>query len=414
MKKKGIIIVAIIAMVFGNVNSFAQIAYFKNKKTDMGREIVLQQHYGTRGDNGYRPVSGYFSLVLAPGMSLDVDLSFTYDESYRVVERLETMDMYGLILRCSWEYDDNGNQIEMLQDVSMDLGATWINEILYTCTYENNQLSEGLWQQWSEDENEWENCELDIYTFSEDVSTVLYKLWVEGQWVDDQLDTYTFGDDSYEVLKQLPMNGNWINYGKETHLLNAMGTPTEILYENWSGNQWVSSNKEIYTYDGELYTVILGQVYNQGDDTWADETRLLFEYENGNATHERYEKWEDGQWISSASELGHFAMPYNYNNDVMTLDEPQTSDVYLTYANLLDVKENAANMSISVYPNPVQGEMSIEVEGFAKAELYDLAGRMVMESKVNTMNVNGLQSGIYMLKVYDANGQSEMQKVVVK
>ena len=86
----------------------------------------------------------------------------------------------------------------------------------------------------------------------------------------------------------------------------------------------------------------------------------------------------------------------------------------MTYIDITGVNENAQVVNFTVYPTPAENDIQIQAEGFQKAEIFTLTGQMMLESVQNTINVSGLASGIYLLKVYDQTGNSATQKLVVK
>lgn len=71
-----------------------------------------------------------------------------------------------------------------------------------------------------------------------------------------------------------------------------------------------------------------------------------------------------------------------------------------------------AESELSIYPNPAQEMLNIRMEGSFEAQIFDLAGRKVMQAKGSdqmVLNLSELNNGVYMLKV---NGQ--VQKLVVR
>jgi hypothetical protein len=86
----------------------------------------------------------------------------------------------------------------------------------------------------------------------------------------------------------------------------------------------------------------------------------------------------------------------------------------MAYVDLTSVNESAQTANVKVYPVPAENEMFIQAEGFQKAEIYSLTGQKLMESATEKMNVSSLSQGVYLLKVYDRDGNNVIQRVVVK
>ena len=77
--------------------------------------------------------------------------------------------------------------------------------------------------------------------------------------------------------------------------------------------------------------------------------------------------------------------------------------------------------NLKIYPNPVtQGAFTIETKESkdAKYELYDLSGKVLIPSQklnsgANRISVNGIQSGVYLLKLI-SDGNTVSKKIIIK
>ena len=80
-------------------------------------------------------------------------------------------------------------------------------------------------------------------------------------------------------------------------------------------------------------------------------------------------------------------------------------------ATSLSIDDNVLNKGIKVYPNPSNGIVNIAIDNYngdITVEVYDINGRKVFSNagdymKVNTINLQGFQRGVYILNV---NGES--------
>ena len=81
-----------------------------------------------------------------------------------------------------------------------------------------------------------------------------------------------------------------------------------------------------------------------------------------------------------------------------------------------DIKDLEKSISLSIYPNPNQGDFLISTDkGIVNnVELFDAAGKKVYSQKgsSNTMNIEGIQSGIYLYRA-QVSGQIVSGKIVV-
>lgn len=65
--------------------------------------------------------------------------------------------------------------------------------------------------------------------------------------------------------------------------------------------------------------------------------------------------------------------------------------------------------SFSVYPNPVNKDLNIQLaadSSFIKCEVYNLLGQVVLESKQTKFSVKDLPAATYFIKVFTENGQA--------
>ncbi len=98
-----------------------------------------------------------------------------------------------------------------------------------------------------------------------------------------------------------------------------------------------------------------------------------------------------------------------------------TPMVRMNFDASLSVAENAANVNVAIYPNPVVGEATIEVNGAAASTIsvVDLAGKVVYTSNVAegtskvSFSTTNFSAGVYTVNVATSTG-TVTKKMVVK
>lgn len=94
-----------------------------------------------------------------------------------------------------------------------------------------------------------------------------------------------------------------------------------------------------------------------------------------------------------------------------------TNEYYVAvyYDGTVGVNENTTN-NINLYPNPANDSFTIEAESIQHVMVYNTIGQLVhsqdCEGNSAVVNLSGVDTGIYMVKVVTANGES-VQKVSV-
>lgn len=137
-----------------------------------------------------------------------------------------------------------------------------------------------------------------------------------------------------------------------------------------------------------------------------------------------------GEWVSLDMPLDDFTDAYgagDLSRDaiaqiVITAARADTSeavDVYMDniyfHKGTLGTSEVASKANIKAYPNPVvSGEnvtFSSDVQEF---EVYSVIGQRVKAAKANTLNTQGMKSGVYLVKVLAEDGSTQTIKLMMK
>ena len=400
--KKSFLILAVCVMAFGNANLFAQ-----RSQRLATIEKIMKQVRNTREDAWYEPVTAVYTHVDEKSDATFRN-TYTYDEyEYYLTEMLvETKNgsSWQNFEYLTYEYNFDGSPLEILSQEWDD--GDWENEAFVTYTYDNEDiLSEVIIQEW--DDDDWLNVEKMVFNFGDYSSTVLYSYW-DGVWRTEELYTYTYGTGGdYELLIQYMQGGAWQNDEKLTYTMNESFDIASILLEGWENNAWQNEERCAYNYENGVAVSLDIEAWQNGN--WTTMARMNFEYEDGNATYGHYQEWTGSQWVEANADIEMF-----YAENAASLTFEDSNEVNVQYADLtLSVDENQVK-AFKTFPNPATESIAISGEDFQKAEMYNIAGQKVLETTLNTVNVNGLPSGVYMLKVFGTNGSVETQNVVVK
>ena len=396
--KKGLFILAVFVMAFGNVG----LAQHKTNLKSNATQNVLK-HYGVRDDITIVPETAVWQTV----DDEHYRTTYSYDEyDYYLVEELTEFK-----LESGWkdwylvhyDYDFSGNVLEIYALNAFE-GDSWEDDSRASYSYENGELSEVVYQNW--DGNEWVNDMKEVYNYNGEVSTVLFWDWNGTTWSSDELWTYTDdGMGTIELLVQYMEGGAWQNDERVTYEKQFTGALISILYEDWVNNAWENEQYVGYIYqpDGNDKGVAFWV-----NGAWQLKYQFEFDYENYNAIHGVCLEKDDDQWIPADGDIEMFYDEYAAAKIFYG------HEVDMTYIDLTSLKENTQAANFKVYPIPAESEILIEADDFQKAEIYSLTGQKLMESLQDRMNVSELSSGLYIIKVYDLEGNCAVQRFVVK
>ena len=99
---------------------------------------------------------------------------------------------------------------------------------------------------------------------------------------------------------------------------------------------------------------------------------------------------------------------YNY-----ALTPSQVLSVYTNNAVLATTENNIKSTDISIYPNPAKDFVNIQSDiKVQSAEIYNMAGQKVLETKESKINISKLKSGIYMIQIKDVKNQTVTKKFI--
>lgn len=395
--KKAIFTLAILVMAFGNMG-FAQSKADLRKNTT---EQIFKQYGLVRESNIVPQQANYYESDGTQHRT-----TYYYDESELTLteEITETYwDSWQNESRFAYEYDFYGNVYEMLGQ-EWD-GSNWENVVRVSYSYDGDVISEDIYQYYME--GQWVNVIKEVYNYNGDVWTVLVWEWNGTTWTSSVLNTYTRENNTIEHVMQYMEGGAWQNDEKYIYTLDFDENVTEMLFQEWTGTEWADNEKTTYLYEDGVYTDEYVQEWD--GSAWLDEYHYTFDYDAmGNAKHGLCFAYGGYDWAPADGDID---MAYGYNADAKSF---YGSEVEMLYVDLTAVNENTEEVDVKVYPVPAENEIFIQAEGFQKAEIYSLTGQKLMESVTEKMNVGSLSQGIYLLKVFDRDGNSATQRVVVK
>jgi hypothetical protein len=386
-------------MAFGNT-SFAQ------RKVDLKMNPTknILNYFGFRDESTIVPLVANWETTEGG----EYRTTYTYDEyDFYLIEEMTKVNEgpdWEYFYRITYEYDFAGNVIEKLGEI--DMGAGWENDAQAFFTYDGENLSEVVYQEW--ENGNWVNDTKEVYNYNGSVITVLYWDWNGNNWASDELYTYTYDDLSVELVIQYMQGGAWQNDERQVRMFDMDGKTEEILDQDWAGTDWVNDDLTNYIYEGDVF--ITKTVKDWTGTAWEDDKKFTYTYDgNGNAVNGTSFVFGgyDYDWVQ---EDGDIEMTFGYGANSL---EYYGYMVEIEYVDLTGMNENA-QVGFVVYPVPAHGDVFVEAEDFQKAEIYSLTGQKLMESLRDRMNVSALSSGLYIMKVYDREGGCATQRFVVK
>ena len=121
---------------------------------------------------------------------------------------------------------------------------------------------------------------------------------------------------------------------------------------------------------------------------------------------------DDDSWttyIGTVDEVNN-TVSYTFNDPVsFKAVTASAADATLTIEDIYPLDSR-----ISVYPNPTANRIYIQGENITKAELFDFRGRKVKTTNQNQIDLSGMGSGSFILKVTSDNDKTKSFKIIKK
>jgi hypothetical protein len=275
-----------------------------------------------------------------------------------------------------YRYDSIGNPIQTIY-------YSWMNTDLDTSRIVNIQYND----------NGWPILETQ---FRRNVST--------GEWITIKSEyTYLGNRQSYKIssytLDQITQN--WILNATVEYISNTKVNNSESFYWDSWFDVWRGSGKyERFRNEQGLDTLYISYKWDYDTKQWYAQYQTQYFYD--------YDGFKDialslqNNNIETAAKWDTVSRTTNYYS------------IYKTSVPELQIKET------KVYPNPADGYIMVDMKDngqqYSVFELYDINGRIVLQSKIrdgNRLPVTKLQDGIYIYNIYQGNTASR-GKIIIK
>ncbi len=249
----------------------------------------------------------------------------------------------------------------------------------------------------------WAGADKEIIGYNVYRDGILCRLTSANEFIDEGA---TLGGHCYQV--------SVLGDGGESEPSNEVcATAGENCYAG--DNLWLElqeNGKPILTWDSPEVEELSGYaVYRKKNDEPYERIKLV----PANKTEYKENKvMEDGNWY-------YYRVTANYT-DIECESAPFKSrygnEYFVKFYYSLTEVEEAYGKSMRIYPNPVDGQLTVEGEAMSKVAIYDLLGQLLVERPCQAgttqmvLPVDALSPGVYVIRVSD--GQNVGSSYFVK
>ncbi|MEN9338828.1 MAG: hypothetical protein RIQ62_140 [Bacteroidota bacterium] len=395
--------------------------------------------------------------------------TYSLDGNEKVIQQLrENWTGTGWInnTRYSYTYDGNGNNTEVLYETFNGSawinagkivyagynaqhhyasvtsyiwnGSNWINMTIDQYQYYTNGYQIQFLQRfsWNTSTASWDSIERLYQTYTLDsLSSITRSVPGATGWEVESRKTWIYSSSPMllteyktELWDTTVTTAVWKNNTHTTYAYNANNLLTLKTAEQWSGGAWWPVTRVYSNYDASQQLI---EVYDQNySGAWTHHTRQTYTYTSGLLSQENHETWS-GAWVPEqqltysydAHQNNTYRQIENYTGSSFT---PYTQDFYyyasFTLGAATSTKEN---LSVVVYPNPVQQTLYIQwlstQADTYQIKLFDMSGhcRLYTSETCNAglqsskIDVRAIPAGCYLLQVGNER-EFETKKIQIR
>lgn len=206
---------------------------------------------------------------------------------------------------------------------------------------------------------------------------------------------------------------------------------SSVKQESQQDTQFLEYRTLIPVTEGETYTVTYSYLDNDGAaatrfwSTWLNGSNGTLQGEGVQSNVQLPEYSDDNsEWVHVTFNVTAPTGAAKLRFQLRTYRQGDNSGGYIYYDNLgfsvappAGVAENEIS-GLTIYPNPLSGNVLniTSANNFdMNVAVYDMVGKQVLNTKVvnGTVNVSGLNAGIYMVKVTE-EGKTSVKRLIVK
>ncbi|MBP5797250.1 MAG: choice-of-anchor J domain-containing protein, partial [Bacteroidales bacterium] len=213
-----------------------------------------------------------------------------------------------------------------------------------------------------------------------------------------------------------------------TMTAKSNGRPNSARGEREQGT-WYQYTVDLSSYAGQMGYIAIRH-FNSTDWFYLDVDDITYTLAKRAGDPVNFAVYRNGSQIATVPCTGAYSYTYfdnvaagNYEYQVKALYEDCESDFALTATGQNYVTVNVTAVGeisdmISVYPNPTNGNVTIEAAGMNRITVVSALGQVVYDAAVNAdnyqMNLGQFKAGIYMVRISTESGVSVKRVTVVE
>ncbi|RCS27447.1 T9SS C-terminal target domain-containing protein [Polaribacter sp. WD7] len=336
--------------------------------------------------------------------------------------------------KTEYTYDTKGNVV--IEKYLSDNNADGNLDVLETTTYTYNSSNRVIEENFGDFRNE--------YTYTNNLPTLVISFELEdGNWVRESRIEISYNQNRIDSYILYGWNGQaWVLEDEKSERLKYIYTGvnlTMITSEDYEDGKWVNGGKDEYTYDTN--NRLIKEEFFSSDDNGSFKLEEFYNYSydsNNNVIRETGGYSDRGTIVNFKPDtyqydttvlMSNVIHPFNDKYGVEIFPEEsdnfvnkilnktsEDSRIIYNYNGATASRDEFNSFAFKVYPNPTTSKLTIDDTGFSleNMEVYNILGKKIMSSFSNSINLEDIDSGLYILKVNTIDGRIATKRIVKK
>ncbi|MFD1061692.1 T9SS type A sorting domain-containing protein [Winogradskyella litorisediminis] len=335
--------------------------------------------------------------------------NYIYDSNGRLISRTELFffnNVWEPTNRDVYTYNTS-NTIETFQSYDSN-SQTFINDFRTIYNYDSNGVIQNL-----VDENwngtSWENDAIFIFNYVNNrLDTAIFQFWNGTTYVNEERNRLEYDvNNRLENLIFDDWTGNsWSLGGRERVEYDANGFINLSVVEDWNGTAYVEDERETFTYSASGNRLTEAITFNNITTTYD------YTYDNNEQISNIDNPFIDLDGLTYQVQSFPFFNKVLMRENISFGNERTLYDYQNSIALNTELFQDESNLI--VHPNPVYSTLNISSNSIiSEVKIFDLLGKLVIETNETTIDVSNLYEGVYLLKISGDN-KSSIRKFIKK
>lgn len=364
-----------------------------------------------------------------------------FSETGQILSQIEQVYNNGVYFNSvsrNYSYDENDFLLEQTDQNWSATTQSWTNaaKTIYTLDVASSEYAEIVSQVW--DLGSWKNTVRTVNMYN-DAGIIVQSdgyLWENGAWVQDYANYFSVNINTgltvATLFQKRNEDGQLVNLNRTFLTYDSNENLIEISRDVFQGG-WIASSRTLYTFENDLQVEESYQVWNQGTETWQNQTLVETIYTFFDKPFQvTTSSWNGTEYVfyskttnsyDEYENLTEFSSDFFYQNEWRYVGRCQFFWSLYSVSSVEEINRGFDILKNCKIANPTVNGSCFSckdwtIEGKGEIEIFNLDGKKVYSETVGNqedirLDMNS-DDGLYIIVLKDDRGLVWRKKIFVK